>query len=386
MYNIKKAEEVLKMPAIISVFVFAAMKILIYITERICVELSVFLDHYTLLITIAAFFTVLLIRKAGRKKAAVVFVILTLVPAVYNTAGQFIAKRDWEVTSAHVDDIIPHEYESLYGTFTDSQGVVWNDAYFCYSGSILWDDFFRDDESPYNKLIGNDILVFYDPESFKASNSSPVYYYVNDSEIYCFVIAKTAVSIALFIASVVYLVIAFKCEAKEYAYYVRKQAYICAVIALSLIFLCIGTYDLFVEKRDWVVTEARITRFLLSSGSSYVLGSLRDTDGAFHQNVPIYRMEYKNVFYDYEKFGMGKTVRIIYDPDKEIPDIGNADYETLPDRSDRYAYSILRIVIPAICFTAAVVLLTVYKKRLRLRETFRQPEEKNKINEQRDLK
>ena len=85
-----------------------------------------FLDHYTLLITIAAFFTVLLIRKAGRKKAAVVFVILTLVPAVCNTAGQFIAKRDWEVTSAHVDDIIPREYESLYGTFTDSQVLTAN--------------------------------------------------------------------------------------------------------------------------------------------------------------------------------------------------------------------------------------------------------------------
>lgn len=351
------------MPAIISVFVFATatLKILIYITERTCVELSVFLDHYTLLITIAAFFTVLLIRKAGRKKAAVVFVILTLMPAVYNTAGQFIAKRDWEVTSAHVDDTLSHEWACLYGEFTDSRGVVWNGTYFCDSGNIFWDNFFRSHESPYNKLIGNDILVFYDPESFKASNSSPVYHYVTDSEIYYFVIAKTAVSIVLFIASVVYLIIAFKKEAKEYAYYVREQAYICAVIAFSLIFLCIGTYDLFVEKRDWVVTEARTTRFLLPSGSSYVFGSFRDTDGAFHQNVPIYRMEYKNVFYDYDKLGMGKTVRIIYDPDKEITDKGNANYETLPNRSDRYAYSILRIVIPAICFTAAVVLLIIYK-------------------------
>lgn len=347
------------MPAIISVFVFAAMKILIYITERICVELSVFLDHYTLLITIAAFFTVLLIRKAGRKKAAVVFVILTLVPAVYNTAGQFIAKRDWEVTSAHVDYIYTHEYTCLNGSFTDDQGVVLENTDFCFLSSIFWEKFFRGNKSAYNRLFENDILVFYDPESLTAWD--PDHYEIYDSEIYYFVIAKTTVSIALLIASVVYLVTAFKCEAKEYAYYVREQAYICAVTAFSLVFLCIGTYDLFVEKRDWVVTEAETVAF--DDHYSMVRGSFTDTDGVFHENVPIYRVICQNIFFDYDKFGKGKTVRIIYDPRREITD-ENPHLEILRDRTDRYAYSILRIVIPAVCFTAAAVLLILYKKRL----------------------
>lgn len=136
----------------------------------------------------------------------------------------------------------------------------------------------------------------------------------------------------------------------------KKTAFLVVFVVMIINFfmLCFNLYDLFIKKHDWVITSA-VTTFIEIPGGD-VLGSYTDSNGVFHENVPIYDPIDAGYDVDFKAYEKGKNVWIIYDPNQV-----NSEYGYVGSRSENFFYVIMRIAVSAVCLTASGIFLIIHR-------------------------
>ena len=145
-----------------------------------------------------------ILSKIKKRKAAIVYIIITAIMFANSAVGFFVEKRDWIVTAAIVENIDWTE-ETYFGSYISKSGEIRENVEFCpfYGSPYGIFDF------AYKPLVNNEILIHYDPSTVSVYPEYD-YFVLCDSEIYFSEMADLILSAVLFVASLVFLVLNIK--------------------------------------------------------------------------------------------------------------------------------------------------------------------------------
>lgn len=188
---------------LVIILTYAAARGIGALLAGILPEFSVYILQYRWLIVLAAIL-IYILSKIKKRKAAIVYIIITAIMFANSAVGFFVEKRDWIVTAAIVENIDWTE-ETYFGSYISKSGEIRENVEFCpfYGSPYGIFDF------AYKPLVNNEILIHYDPSTVSVYPEYD-YFVLCDSEIYFSEMADLILSAVLFVASLVFLVLNIK--------------------------------------------------------------------------------------------------------------------------------------------------------------------------------